>query len=184
MVRLPITVVLIAVLASGLVIGSTAFTTATLDRDASIDVVADGNGIIGLEDGTSGGLVTVTNDVLTIDFDPSASGYGVNVDATYELGDDGSPTTDMAFNVTNQDTVDHTVQLSYAFDSSDPDDGVANVVYTVYSSSGTLVATVDEDTTDSFTASSGVTYHVVVTVDTTGLSASNDLSGTMTVTAT
>lgn len=167
-------------------IASSAFTTASLERDTSIDVVSDDAGIIALTDGTSGGVVSVdSSGELSIDFRVGSAG-GVNVNSTYELGDPASPTTVQAFNITNQDSVGHTIGLNYSVASGDGvSDGSPSVEFQVYDSTGTQVATEDESSgTGSFSAASGETFYVVVVVDTTvgSLDQSSDLSGTLRVT--
>lgn len=170
------------------VIGASSFTTATLTRDTNIDVVADSNGVIALIDGTSGGIVTEkSTGELTIDFQVG-SATGVNVNSTYELGDPSAPGTERAFNITNQDSVQHTIELDYTVDTGDGvGDGTNSTEFQVYDSSGTAVTTVsEEDNGASFTAGSGETFAVVVVVDTTmaGVDKSSDLSGTLNITAT
>lgn len=171
------------------VIGASSFTTATLARDTTIDVVSDTDGIIALTDGNSGGIVAVdpATGELQIDF-AVGSALGVNVDSRYELGDPADPS-QRAFNITNQDTVAHDITLNYsvADGTSGLGDGLASVEFQVYDSSGTQVAVEDEETgTAMFTAASGESFAVVVIVDTTmaGVDQSHDLSGTLSVTAT
>lgn len=170
-------------------VASTAYTTATLERDTSIDVVSDDQGIIALTDGNSGGIVRIdgTTGELRIDF-AVGSAQGVNVDSVYELGDPAAPT-QRAFNVTNQDTVTHNVTLNYtvADGTSGVGDGQSSVEFLVFDSSGTQVAAEDEEAgTATFTANSGESFAVVVVVDTTmaGVDQTSDLSGTLGVTAT
>ena len=171
------------------VIGATSFTTATLTRDTNIDVVSDADGVIALLDGNSGGIVAVdpATGELQIDFGVG-SALGVNVDSRYELGDPADPS-QRAFNVTNQDTVAHDVSLNYtvADGVSGVGDGQSSVEFLVFDSSGAQVAAEDEEAgTAVFTANSGESFAVVVIVDTTmaGVDQSDDLSGTLAVTAT
>lgn len=168
-------------------IASTSYTTATLERDTNIDVVSDDQGVIALTDGNSGGVVTVdSSGELSIDF-RVGSASGVNVDSIYELGDP-SNSSERAFNITNQDSVSHTITLNYTVSSGDGvGDGSPNVEFRVYDASGTQVAAEDEETgTGSFTASSGESFAVVVIVDTTvgGLDQTSNVSGTLAVTGT
>lgn len=191
--RSTLTVAIIAamVLTGTGVIAASSFTTATLSRDTQIDVVSDANGFIALTDGDSGGVVYVdsTTGELKIDF-AAGSATGVNVNSTYELGTPSwSPGNERAFNITNQDTVSHSIRLNYTVSdgTSGVGDGSSSVEFQVYNSTGTNVATEDEETGDvSFTATSGETFAVVVVVDTTmaGVDKSDDLSGTLNVTAT
>lgn len=164
-------------------IASTAYTTATLERGTSIDVVTDAEGVIALTDGNSGGIVEVdgTTGELSIDF-AVGSATGVNVNSVYELGDPADPT-QRAFNITNQDSVQHDIELEYDVTSGDGvGDGESSVEFQVYDSSGSQVAVEDEESgTATFTAASGETFAVVIVVDTTvgNLDDSDDLSGTL-----
>lgn len=170
------------------IIAASSFTTATLTRDTSIDVVNDANGVIALIDGNSGGIVTVdgTTGELNIDFGVG-SATGVNVDSVYELGDPDDPS-QRAFNITNQDSVSHTIELNYTVTTGDGvGDGANSTEFMVFDSSGTKLITVsEEDGGASFTAGSGESFAVVMVVDTTmaGVDQNSDLSGTLEVTAT
>lgn len=182
-----------AILAAMVLLGTTvvaasSFTTATLERDTNVNVVGDANGVIALTDGNSGGVVKEkSNGELTIDF-RVGSASGVNVNSTYELGNQSSPLSEQAFNITNQDGVSHTIELDYTVsDGSGVGDSANSTEFQVYDSTGTRVATVsEEDSGQTFSANSGETFVVVVVVDTTmsGVDKNSDLSGTLNVTAT
>lgn len=170
------------------VIAASSFTTATLERNANIDVVGDTDGVIALVDGNSGAVVQYgTNGDLVIDF-TVGSAQGVNVNSTYELGDPNDPSNERAFNITNNDGVSHTIELDYTVTSGDlTTDGVNQTEFLVFDSTGTNVLTIsEEDNGGSFTAASGESFAVVVVVDTTlgTVSDTHDLSGTLNVTAT
>ena len=182
-----IIIVTVMLLAAAGITTASSFTTATLSRDTSINVVSDSNGVIALIDGNSGSMVSQkSNGELTIDF-AAGSGSGVNVDSTYELGDPNDPS-QRAFNITNQDGVSHQIELNYTVSSGDGvGDGTSNVEIQVFDASGTNVATEDEDSgTATFTATGGETFAVIVVVDTTnvGVTDSSDLSGTLAISAT
>lgn len=185
--RMSILAVLL-LLATG-AIASSAFTTATLERGTSINVVSDDQGVIALTDGNSGDVVQIDGSTgeLRIDF-AVGSASGVNVNSTYDLGDSADPTNSRAFNITNQDGVSHTIELNYTVsDGSGVGDSQSSVQFEVYDAAGTQVAVEDEESgTASFTAASGETFAVVVLVDTTmsGVDQNSDLSGTLYVTAT
>lgn len=183
----------VALLVGAAFIAASAFTTATLSRDANIDVVADPSGIIGLEDGTSGGQVYIGSDgELKIDFDRNGDGLGVNVNSTYVLGNQSSPiaSNQYAFNITNQDTVLHNIKLNYT--ANDPNvvaGGTGNnTEFRVYNhSTGSNVLTVsEEDNGGTFQADSGSSHAVVVVADTLHPDVDNKttLNGTLNVTAT
>jgi hypothetical protein len=171
------------ILVAGGAVGTSAFTTATIDRQADADVTTDSNGLLGLSDGNSGNLVYQNaNDQLAVNF-ANGTATGANTDALFELGDPSAPGTSQAFQVTNNDAEAHQITASY---TPDTDDGntAANLEFKVYDS-GTLVGTADEEGTNvSMDASVGQTFDVVVVVDTghgsaATLSSTDDLTGTL-----
>lgn len=178
------------VLATGL-IGASSFTTATLTRDASIDVVSDTNGFIGLADEHSSNIVSENGDgALTIDFAQN-SATGVNVNSTYEIGVPGTSdaANEAAFSITNNDGVAHDIKLNYTVTDSAPvvGDGANSTEFQVYDSDSNSIATIsEEDSGSTFSLAGGTTYYVVIVVDTTpaAVTQSEDLSGTLEVTAT
>ena len=162
---------------------ATAFTTGSVERQANVNVVNDDTGLIALQDGNSGKLVFQNaTGALEIDFTKGGAG-GVNTAAHYELGDPTNANVTYAFNITNLDAESHDFTLDYS--GSDSEDADANIEFQVYDSTGTLVATVDEEgTSASLTGvASGDVHYVVIVVDTHGLTSSSDLSGTLTVSA-
>lgn len=170
----------LAVVAS-LIVGASAFTTGSVDRASSMNVTADDAGLIGLEDGTSGNLV-YQNDAgqLEIDF-TNGSADGVNDEAHYELGNPGNATNQNAFSITNNDDEQHTMSVEYtgASQSESPDE---NMQFQVYNNTGDLVTTVsEENTVQTFDATSGETHYVVLVIDTYGADTSDDFSGTLNV---
>jgi hypothetical protein len=176
----------IALIVASSIISATAFTTATLSRDTTVNVVSDSNGIIALTDGTSGGLVDQVDGELKIDFTNAGSGVGANVNSRYELGDPNNPTSEMAFNITNQDTVDHDLSIEYTGADDEGESG-NQIEFQVYDGNGDHLTTVSEGSTVSIGSAdftSGDTLYVVVVVDTSGMSTSGDLSGTLNITAT
>lgn len=179
----------VALLVGVAFIGASAFTTATLERDANIDVVADPSGIIALQDGTSGGLVQQeANGEIAIDFENAGAGLGANVQSRYELGDPANPTTEYAFNITNQDTVSHQIELEYTVaDGTGVGDGVNATEFQAYVG-GTPVDAIESEEagTATYSLNSGQTSEVVVIVDTRkgNLQSTGNLSGTLNITAT
>lgn len=173
----------VLVVVASLIVGASAFTTGSVERSSSVNVVSDNSGLIGLEDGTSGDLVYMnTSNALAIDF-TQGSGSGVNTAAHFELGNPSDPTNQSAFNITNNDASTHDITVSYtgAGGTSDGDD---NIQFQIYDSTGTQVGTTvsEESTSTTITgAASGNTYYVVVVVDTYGLDTTSDLSGTLNV---
>lgn len=179
----------LGVIALGLVIasaaiGATAYTTGTVERQSNVNVVSDDQGLIALEDGTSGNLVQQNNTgALEINF-AQGGASGVNTASHYELGDPNNGNASTAFNITNLDGESHDLTVEYlnAGGTSDTD---ANIQFKIYDDTGTEVATVSEEST-SHTISgvgAGTTHHVVIVVDTHGLDTTADLSGTLTVSA-
>ncbi|RJX43501.1 hypothetical protein DM826_06105 [Halonotius aquaticus] len=168
-------------------IGASAFTAATVERSASVDVVADNEGLLALTDGNSGNLVFQdgSTEQLGIDF-ASGDAVGANPNATFELGNPADPTVSNAFTIKNQDAEQHQINVAY---TGATQNGEENLKFEIYDSTGTSVGTVTEEgTTASFTAPATDTFYTVVTVDTGGgsaatdLTSADDLSGTISFT--
>ena len=168
-------------------IGASAFTAATVERSASVDVVADNEGLLALTDGNSGDLVFQdgSTEQLGIDF-ASGDAAGANPNATFELGDPADPTVSNAFTIENQDAEQHQINVAYTGATQNSEE---NLNFEIYDSTGTSVGTVTEEgTTASFTAPAAETFYTVVTVDTGGgsaatdLTSADDLSGTISFT--
>lgn len=195
MARKTLAISLAAVLVlSTVAFGASAFTSATVERQASIDVVSDASGPLALQGGATGITTQSDNGELMIDVSQLSGASGINPDASYTFGDasvedSGTFTaSDYVFNVTNTDDVNHSISMTYT-----PNDGSVsanNVVFKVYkfdggSTSGTLATVKADGTSASFNAESGTTYHVVVVFDTgidgADITDSGSLSGTLNV---
>ena len=171
------------ILVAGVSVGTSAFTTAQIDRQANVDVVADDTGLLGLSDGTSGELVFQDGaGQLGIDFTAGTAG-GANTNALFELGNPDDPTTSQAFIITNNDVEDHVIETEYRANTTDAatED---NLKFAVYDGSGALVDTISASgATASWTATANTDYYVVITVDTGHssdlLGPDTDLSGTL-----
>ena len=171
------------ILVAGVSVGTSAFTTAAIDRQANVDVVADEAGLLGLTDGTSGELVFQNGEgQLGIDFTAGTAG-GANTNALFELGNPDDPTNSQAFIITNNDVEDHVINTEYRANTTDATTE-DNLKFEVYEGSGTLVDTISASgATASWEATANTDYYVVVTVD-TGYSSDllgpdADLSGTL-----
>lgn len=184
--RIKITALALTLVAITAVVGASAFTTGSVARSANVDVVSDDQGLIALEDGTSGGLVAMQSDgTLAIDFTSGGAG-GVNPEATYELGNANDPTNQTAFNVSNRDAESHDLTIEYTgVAGAATGDGTANIQFRVFDGTGNEVATVTEESTSATITdvASGDSLYVVLSLDTTGLTNSTSLSGTLTVSA-
>ncbi len=186
MVRITRTILVAGImLVAAMTVGASAFTAATVERQANADVVADENGLVGLIDGNSGNLVyqDAGTDQLVIDFE-NGTATGANTDALFELGDPANPGTSQAFRVKNNDDEAHRINASYTLDADDGNTA-ANLQFNIYDSTGTLVGTVTEEGQSvTMDASAAAAYDVVVIVDTGHGSADTvtstaDLSGTL-----
>lgn len=183
-----LTILMASLLLVGTVsIGASAFTAATVERSANVDVVADNDGLLALTDGDSGNLVSQdgSTEQLGIDLE-SGTAAGANPNATFELGNPAAPTTSNAFTIENQDAEQHQINVEYTGADTNSED---NLLFEIYDSTGTSVGTVTEEgTTASFTAPATDTFYTVVTVDTGGgsaatdLTSASDLSGTVSFT--
>ena len=171
------------ILVAGVSVGTSAFTTAQVDRQANVDVVADETGLLGLTDGNSGDLVFQDGSgQLGIDFTAGSAG-GANTNALFELGNPADPNGSQAFMITNNDVESHTINTNYNANTTDAstDD---NLKFEIYDGSGALVDTVSANgNTASFEAGANTAHYVVITVDTGHssdlLGPDADLSGTL-----
>lgn len=173
----------VAVLFMGTAFGVSAFTTGYADRTATIDVVADPNGLVGLDDGNAGDQVGLSGDELTIDFGNTTGATGANTNGYFELGDPANGNQTYAFNVTNNDGQAHALTLNYTL-TTDDGNSAANVTYEVYDSTNNQLLTASEESTGTSSAdavAAGETVHVVIKVDTNGMTSGDDLSGTLRV---
>lgn len=165
MPRIQTTVLVVGlVLAAAFTMGTSAFTTAEIERQANIDVVADDQGLLALTDGNSGDLVFQNSDEqLEIDL-TAGTADGANTDARFVLGDEDSPSTAQAFTVTNNDAESHDITVEYSeHDSND----ASNLQFEFYDSSDTLVGTADEEgNAATLSASADETFYVIVVIDT------------------
>lgn len=184
---LPTVLVTGLLLVAAVSFGATAFTSATVDRNANIDVVADSNGLLALTDGNSGNLVfqDASTEQLGIDF-TNGSADGANVNAEFELGDPAGPTTSNAFQVENRDDEQHQINVAYTGATTNTEE---NLNVSVYDDTGAFLDSANEEgTTASFTAPADDTFYVVLTVDTgngaaaSDLTSASDLSGTISFT--
>ncbi len=183
-----LTIVMAGIMLVGTVsFGASAFTAATVDRQATVDVVADDTGLLALTDGNSGNLVFQdgSTEQLGIDFGNN-SAAGANVNAEFELGDPAGPSASNAFTIENRDDEQHEIDVEYTGATTN---GEENLNISVYDGTDTLVDSVNEEgTTAAFAAPADETFYVVVTVDTGGgtaptdLTSTSDLSGTVSFT--
>lgn len=196
---------------SAAAMGSGAFSAMQAGRDADINVVNDASGLIALNDETPSDVIREEDGQLLIDFTADGSAGGVNVDSRYQVGVPGGlgfvagqaesegffdvpvgqPVgPDPAFLVVNQDSIIHDVTLEYEADASDVG-GSELFLYFVPGVGGNsqagkgLVEVSGTNTTASYTAdlSPGSGIAVVLFVDTRDGSTTDDLSGTLTVSA-
>ncbi|WP_136716512.1 hypothetical protein [Halorientalis salina] len=173
------------IIVAAMSVGASAFTAASVERQANADVVADENGLLGLTDGNSGNLVyqDAGTDQLVIDFE-NGTALGANTDALFELGDPANPGASQAFSVANNDDEAHQINAAYTLDADDGN-AVANLEFRVYDNTGALVGTVTEEgQTVSMDAAAAESYDVVVVVDTghgaaDTVTSTADLSGTL-----
>jgi hypothetical protein len=184
-----------ALLLATSIVSASAFTSATVERDASVSVATDADAVVGLEEGSVNGISTDTDGELQLNLD---EGSGLNVDTTFKFGSTSSPT--YAFRIENNGGQSYDFSAKYVLDSSDPNSNVNNVHFDLYDTSN--LDTVEYDfsevaTTDSssdwnslgtFSAYSGSgdtgVKYVIITVDTTALDGNtDDLSGTLKIKA-
>ena len=165
--------VLVAVVAVVGLTGASAFTSATVERDAQIEVQNDDAGVIKLNDGTAQGA-SITSGTLTIEGDDSEA---LNREALFRFGDNSTPgdaQTTHAFNVTNNDDIAH----DFTFDLA----STSGVTIELYDGTNS-VGTVTNGGSATTSVASGSTLYAVIIVDTDTTTGINAIDGTLTITA-
>lgn len=176
-----VALVSVVVIASVL-IGTAAFTSGSVDRAATVNVVGDDAALTGLAPGDSSVVQYDGNNQLVIDYGQATNADGINANSTYTVGDGANANTSYAFNITNNDNNAHDYTLGYDFDSGAAP-GNSSVTYTVYDSSGTkLVEATGTSDSNSFNLASTETAYVVMTVNADGTDPTDDLSGSLIIT--
>lgn len=192
--RLHASILIAFVVVGSMAIGTTAFTSATVDRSATADIVADDDGLVALQDNATSNLVyQKTNGELAVDFTKGGA-TGINNNAKFVIGDSSGKSATVknhAFNVTNQDTEQHSFTFDYTSVTADDGNSQNNLKFTIFYDDASDTETaindtkvVSEDsTTKSLTLASAETVYVVITADTngSGINTGDDLSGTFKV---
>lgn len=179
-----------------------AFSSAQMNRDAEIDVVDDSDGLVALEAGNDSAVWETDSGEMKIDIDPDDNDAGVNVNSRYQIGypkghdvdvvsdaPDGSAhpeadLSDAAFQITNQDSVEHKIKTKYEAESP----GGSAIWFELtpnYATKDEQIKVTEGSNPDSatYTVPSGDTLGVAILIDTTDGSTSDDLGGTLTVSA-
>lgn len=159
------------------VVGSTAYTSMTLDRQSNINVVADDSGIVQLNPG-SVSFVDQVDGELTIDVTRGGAS-GVNVNSVLLMGNNNNPTQSYAFSVINNDDRERTMNFDYVLDNSTFTSSV--VTFDMYDSSENSISSFSNQNSGSATLSSGEEVFVVMEVDTSEVNQGEDLSGTLSI---
>lgn len=180
--NLAVAIGVIGLMLAGMVTGTAAYQSFTADRQASLNVVQDNNGIIGLAPGSSTYVSYESDGSIQIDVTGNGAS-GVNADAALQIGSKSSPSSTFAFSMTNNFGNSRTVDLSYTLDGSDASGGTNETTFRVYDSGGASITNVSEGDSSSFSMSSAATYYVVLEIDFTGISDTEDYSGTLSVKA-
>ena len=165
---------------AGTTLGAAAYTRATVERSAEISVIADQNAHIQLTPGKFSQISEVEGK-LSINFTK------LNANSTFVFGDATGPAVEHAFSLSHLETASEgDINLEYVLDPDPSAD--TNVQFDIYTDdeAGTVenVATVNEDTPGTITSAlSSETYYVVLTLDTSGATSTNPLSGTLSISA-
>lgn len=176
------------ILATGLVTAS-AFTQATIDRDASFVTSGDQGALINVSDTHASGIVSYDAE-NRLQVDVTATGAnGANKNATFQFGDAQG---DSAFNVSHQFNTAQDVTFEYTFagDAATLNNDTGSVTFEAYhetdltTPAGTMTANASSATDGAVDASQligtlnpGEEYVVVIKLDT----GTTDLSGTLTI---
>jgi hypothetical protein len=170
---------------------SSAFSSATLERDATVSVSTDDEALITLADGhPNSGLIEQTNrGTIEIDFRRGGA-TGATERAEFQFGSTSTPASNHAFRIRNRGPSAKDLEFSFALTGSDGGDAAQNVQFRFYhdvDSDGTIDDTRTTSEEDAGATIPSVapadTVYVVVTVDASNLGSSTDLSGDLSITA-
>lgn len=163
---------------AGTTLGAAAYTSATVNRDATIAVETDQLGLIQLtpsadfsqitEDGTTG--------ALSINFSQ------LNVESEFTFGDTTAPATTNAFSLMQNDS-NRDVTFEYALTNADPSVD-PNLTFEIFTDDGTTVTsegTATEGTGVTIPTVAGTEYYVVLTINTAGMDQTSALDGTLSI---
>lgn len=139
----------------------------------------------------SAGPVTITDgpsswtgvdaDGPTLDFDQhGAAGLATGMQVV--IGDPAAPADDHAFALEHTGEEPAIVSVQYRYTDQPP--SPAGVSFSVVRADGTVLAAGDGASMPAFTLGPGESAYVLVTIDTSGTTPSDDLSGTLTVAVT
>ncbi len=152
-------------------IGSVAYTSATVSRDANVNVESDSSAIIGLSPSSSVTRTTNSGEFIIDTTDLSASGINGS-GATFEFGDTGTPSNDPAFEITNNGGSSKTFNVNLK------NFGTAGE-FTLYWDSGSVAS---NNNADLPSLSPGSSVQLAIEFDTTGLGSSEKIDGTIELT--
>jgi hypothetical protein len=162
---------------SAAVLSTGAHSSASLDRQANIDIVDDSNGVLALTDESSTDLVRIEDGNLLIDFD-TGSGTGVAPNSVYTINH--------AFGLTNNDGIPYDVTLTYELDDySGGSPAWANIFFYVTDGDGnqyTFQAKEQSGNANSVTVpdvTPGEMLDFKIRVDVKGADTGDNLNGTL-----
>lgn len=179
------------VLLASTAFSSSAFSSATVEREATVSVATDDAALIALVDGhpDSGLIEQTSGGTIEIDFGRGGA-VGVTEGAQFEFGSTATPASNHAFRILNQGPSAKDLDVSFALAGSDGGDSAQNVHFRFYHDVGTdgsidtTRTTSEEDAGATIpSVAPGDTVYVVVTVDSRNLGASEDLSGDLSIAA-
>lgn len=173
------------VLGVPVILATGAFSSATLEREATVNVASDAQGLLALIDGHPNQdiIVEKSSGTLAIDLTPG-SAAGVNAGGTFVIGSHSNPSGDHAFEIRNDGTQTVSITVEYVLSGSDPESNTPNVEVTFYDSGDIPLATASEETPSTISSvQTGGSVYAVIEIDTEGISNGNDLSGALDISA-
>jgi len=169
-----LTVVMAVVIGLTSIVGTAAFTSGDVSRDANVQVVGDDAALTGLGPGSSSLVYYNSDSELKIDFGQATNADGVNENSTYTVGDKSNANSTYAFNITNNFDQSYTYTFNYTLNTGSS--GAVN--FYVYDASNAAQGDTTGNTEASLTLAPDETAYIVVEFD----AVETDLSGTLDVT--
>jgi hypothetical protein len=165
-------------------VGISGFTSATVERQADINVTDDTEGLLALEPGNESQIVKQGGQLQISMSETTAK--GLNENATFTFGNPANPNSSVetyAFKIINKDDESHEVGLDFSLDS-DPAGSTENINFSVYDDTNVKqFSETDENPGGEIVLTSKEEAFVVLKFTTTNVNKADDLDGTLNVTA-
>ena len=185
--KVSLAVLVVGFLVASSFVGTAAFTTATVTRSSSVGISADDTAVIGLDAGDNVAGVSDTGDKLNVNL---GNGNGLNIESSFVYGDSSSVEANDDYAVAMTNNAGSSVEFTVNYNVDTDPGSSTSLEFKFYDgdssplqASGSHVVVTEGGSGQTFTLTSGQTVYIVISVDTSGLTSGDDLSGDLEITA-